>query len=461
MSAAVLEGRARKRETAGPLSLPMAIGLVLVGLFAFAALVLLMSYSDELRPDEPVIATANDPSAVGFKGLQVLLDELGHEVRVDPYPARGEWNGRDFRLYFPTTAFSDARRERLETYAPGLVVLPKWAAGPVAEGESDVVRRSDPGLNRGSGRILSTLAESHVLYVHQGVQIETRVPGSDAPVVISYPQWIEHAPETENEAETEAPEAVEDETDADDPEDEAEKTQFEKDLEELMRELERDRSMELVDRRPPGTFESVLHDMPDLNLLLLSDPDLLNNHGIATEDRARAALALLADAARYYNIEDPVFVFDDNLRRADTSQNLVKLLTRPPFLAATLCLLAAGALIGWQGFNRFGDAVRDGEDGPDTARSGPRALAETAAQFIEGAGRVDRLAPNYADVVRRQAVERLGLSVWDHERADAALRSRETLREIQPTLAAIRGNPTLTPMARAAALQQWKEEITR
>ena len=203
-------------------------------------------------------------------------------------------------------------------------------------------------------------------------------------------------------------------------------------------------------------------------MVVLSDPDFLNNHGIATEGGARAAVALLAEAARFHGIEDPVFVFDDNLRRRDVDQNLVKLLTRPPFLAATLCLLAAGLLVGWQGFNRFGDPVSDDDEvldngvvGEDRARRGPQALATTAARFIRTAGRLDALAPGYADVVRRQAVEAMGLSVWDHARTEAAIRSREELRQITPRWQALKTDPTLSPMQRARALQRWKEAITR
>ena len=438
MSAAIeLEGRARRAGPLQALSLPMALGLVLVGVFAFAAIVLLTSYSDELGSDDPAIATANDRGAVGYAGLQVLLDELGYEVRVDPYPQRGAWNGRDLRLYFPTAAFSESRLERIDTDAPGLVVLPKWRVFPVAPGSTDVVRRSDPGLSYAARRILSVLDEGLSLKQYNSVQTRWEVDGLGT-LEISRPRWIEA-----------------DGRDADGESDDAAQDALDAIILTILAQTDGAGSP------PPDGLDALLHPVDGLSLLVLAEPDLLSNHGIATEPSARIALQLLEAASRRFEIDDPVFVFDDNLRRRDVEQNLVKLLTRPPFLAATLCLLAAGALVGWQGFNRFGEAVRDGEDAPDAASRGPRALAESAAGFILGAGRLDALSPGYAEVVKRQAVEALGLSVWDRARAEAALRSREELRDITPRFAAIRADRTLSPMNRARALLRWKEEIIR
>ena len=471
-----MTGRARRREAAPTMSLPMIIGLVLVSVFAFAALVLLTSYSDELRADEPMTATATDPSAVGYTGLQMLLSELDYEVRVDPYPAQGRWNGRDIRLYFPTGAFSEDRRERMDPAVPGLFILPKWRVQLVAEGSTDVIRWSNPGLSNQGSSILRTLSEGLNVATSSNIQADWNL--SEAGSVrflgmaedLSYPRWVESLPDDVDVAEEDMTQedAAPSEEEADPQEDDAQsdetETDEESDLNETVEELFGDFGL-LVNAqwmdRSPTTADEVLYPLPDQNLLLLAEPDLLSNHGIATEARAQIAVLMLADVARYFDVADPVFVFDDSLRRRDTSQNLVKLLTRPPFLAATLCLLAAGALIGWQGFNRFGDAVRGDEDAADTVSRGPRALAETSAQFIQGAGRLDGLAPNYANVVWRQALQAMGLSVSDRKRAEAAIRSRETLREISPTFEAIKANQTLTPISRAQALQRWKEDIIR
>ena len=466
-STAELTGRARAAEADSGFGLPVILGMVAVSIFAFAALVLLAGYSEDLRPDEPTTATAGDTSAVGYSGLQDLLRELGHEVRVDPYPHRGDWDGRELRLYFPTPAFTESRRDRIDGEAPGLLVLPKWAVVPIREDSTEVIRRSEPGLSSAAALILSVMDDFHGLNTSRVVQGDWALPGTDTSARLSYPRWVVHLSDDE-EAPTDAsdPESGT----SDDTEANAETAENEPDdgngslkdaLEEALASLAGPDNAAVVDEMPPSDdLEALLHTV-GINggeFLVLAEPDLLSNHGIATEPRARAALSVLSLALDHYAITDPVFVFDDSLRRRDTSQNLLKLMTRPPFLAATLCLLAGAALLGWQAFNRFGDG--DDRVGSDAPSRGPRALAETAAAFIAGVGRIDALAPNYADVVKRQALEDMGVSAWDRARSDAALRSREALRDVRPTLDDIFRNTTLTPMARARALQRWKKEIT-
>ena len=471
-----LTGRARKGRRAGPMGFGLIAGLVGVGLFAFAALILLMSYADELRSDPPRFATALDTSAVGFTGLNVLLDDLLVDVSVDPYAAPDFWDGRTVRLYFLTGALSESRLGRIPTEQPALLVLPKWRVSPIEDGDPHVVLRNRPGLTRNSAAALGSLekasdtpfdadgdadedARELAVYAATDIRAALSVDGTDHPV--RYLQWIGPAPE-EPEAEEDEPAEAED-TDGDEAEGDA--TEAETDMEELERLLETfgrsTRNFELQEKSD-ATLDSVLYKLPFTNWLILSEPDLLNNHGIATEDRARLAVRVLDIAAARLDVPDPAFVLDDNLRRRDTDQNLVKLMTRPPFLAATLCLLAAGLLIGWQGFNRFGAPEGEGvQSGEDRITSGPAVLAASAGGFIAGAGRVDDVADRYSDVVRRQVVEALGLSVWDARRVDAALSDREALRDIQPRFAEIAGDPTLTPMTRAARLLRWKEDILK
>lgn len=450
-----LEGRTRRAGAQAAMGLPMAVGLVLVGLFSFAAIVLLSGYADDLRTEPEPMGGATDRSAVGFAGLQVLLREFGHEVRVDPYPAQGQWNGRDLRIYVPTRTPSDSQLERLDTNVPGLVVLPKWSVSRLRQGADPVARTSDPGVSGRGARILDALEPGHELHAHRRVQHDWAVSGLPMAENLTYPITIAHAT-----SEPDMPAEPSDAAEAE-PQDERELTEEEREaleaLEELVGTFGSTAGLSWKAGEPERARDAVLHPLDSYNVLVLSDADLLNNHGIATESRARVAVALLEQVAAAFDIADPVFVFDDNLHRRDTSQNLVKLLTRPPFLAATLCLLAAGALVAWQGFNRFG-APRDEAD--DAPARGPRALAETAGVFITEAGRADGLAPGYAEVVRRQVLERLGLNVWDRARAGAALAARERARDIQPTFEHIE-TMALAPMERVRMLQRWKQEITR
>ena len=468
MMDAELSGRARRRRGAGPMGLGLIAGLVAVGLFAFAALIMLLSYADELREDPVIYGTALDTSAVGFAGLNKLLDEIGADVSVDAYPVEGTYADQDLRVYFLTGAITESRFGRIPRDQPSLLILPKWAATPLEEDSPHIVLREKPGLSReGAGALRSLSRELELdlgLFVAEDVRAAVAIQGE--PVEVRFMQWIADAPEEE-----EKPEEGDaaDEEDALTEEERAAREKARKEAEEAEREME-----ELLERFvgttanfyrrefSGATDENVLYRLPDTQWIVLSDPDLLNNHGIATQDRARVALRVLDMAATRLGVGNGGIVLDDNLRRRDTDQNLVKLMTRPPFLAATLCLLAAGLLVGWQGFNRFGAAEGDGvQSGDDTITSGPAVLARSAGGFIAGAGRIDDVAERYPDVVRRQVIEALGLSVWDARRVDAALSDREELRDIQPRFDEIATNPELTPMTRAARLLRWKEDILK
>jgi hypothetical protein len=74
-------------------------------------------------------------------------------------------------------------------------------------------------------------------------------------------------------------------------------------------------------------------------LILVFEPDLLDNYGLAREENARLAMVLL-DAAT--NGQAMPVTFDITLNGHARSANLLTLAFTPPFLAATLCLLLAG-----------------------------------------------------------------------------------------------------------------------
>lgn len=460
-----LAGRRRRRVGAVAFSPALMVGLVIVGLFAFSALILLSSYADELRPDDTPIATAQDPSAVGYLALRHLLDEAGVETRTDPYAHKGAWDGRSIRLYFPTPAFSKKRAERIDRDVPGILVLPKWIAIPIEDGATDVIRPRDPGLSSTARNIMDILLPDDRLL--NGEEIRASIFIGDANArqahVIKYPQFIA-PPKTDlksildNIAEGEA--ANEQQIDAGiEGDEDAEKSHADQLGEgtSIVRGID---ASAMAAQHPPtltGSRSGVyLKQIEGTKLYVLSEPDLFNNQALKIQSGAEAAIGILSLVSAQFDIADPIIVFDDSLRRRDTRQNLVKLLTRPPFLAATLCLLAAGAFVGWQSVERFGDPERSDNDQP---RGGSASLARTSAQFIRGAGRMIMIAPFYSDVVRRQVIEALGVALWDETRIDALIEKREMDRQISPSFEDIKADKNLDPMARATALGRWKNDI--
>lgn len=158
-------------------------------------------------------------------------------------------------------------------------------------------------------------------------------------------------------------------------------------------------------------------------LLIVFEPDLLDNYGMASLNNARLAEALVR--ASGIGAGEPV-VFDLTLNGLGQSDNLLTLAFTPPFLAATLCLLLAAVITGWRAFLRFGPPMA-------TRRAiafGKRALVANAASFVRRSGRLHLIAGPYSDRARERLAR--GLALPRHldagqaeEAIDRALASRE------------------------------------
>lgn len=158
---------------------------------------------------------------------------------------------------------------------------------------------------------------------------------------------------------------------------------------------------------------------PDLYpVIFVADPDLANNYGLADAKRAAAAIALVDELTWAEDIDH--VTFDMTLSGFGASENLLTLAFRPPFLAATLCLLVALLIVGWRAFQRFGPAAANG---PDIA-FGKRQLIANGAGLIVRARRFRLLGAPYAALAARRLAERLGLSRPDPQAIDAALARR-------------------------------------
>lgn len=172
-----------------------------------------------------------------------------------------------------------------------------------------------------------------------------------------------------------------------------------------------------ADAEPPEGATSFAPDR--YPVIVLADPDLANNWGLADATRAAAAIALVERLTQDDEIDR--VSFDLTLNGFGASENLLTLAFRPPFLAATLSLLVALLIVGWRAFQRFGPAAVSA--GPDIA-FGKRQLIRNGAGLILRARRFRLLAAPYAALAARRLAERLGLARPDPEAIDAALARR-------------------------------------
>ncbi len=137
-------------------------------------------------------------------------------------------------------------------------------------------------------------------------------------------------------------------------------------------------------------------------LIIVAEPDLLDNWGTSDEGRTREALQLFRLAAGH---DHATINFDLTLNGFKRSANLLTLAFKPPFLAATLCLLIAALVAGWRAFLRFGPALAEGR----VIAFGKTALVANSAGLVRRSGRLHLLGAPYAALLRERLAQRLAL----------------------------------------------------
>ncbi|MBO9498844.1 MAG: DUF4350 domain-containing protein [Novosphingobium sp.] len=215
-------------------------------------------------------------------------------------------------------------------------------------------------------------------------------------------------------------------------------------------------------------------------LVVIAEPDLVNNYGLADKDRALLALSIVE--ASLEGAHMPV-AFDLTFNGLGQNDNLLTLAFRPPFLAATLCFLIAALVVAWRAFRRFGPPA--GAGGPRMGRRqlaaggvdeaaamatfafGKRELATNGAALIQRAKRLHLLGAPYAALVRNRIAQALGLRPGaDIALTEGAIDALLERRGLQPNFASqaealrqARGPHEL--LRRAHALREIERNLSR
>jgi hypothetical protein len=400
----------------------VAFALVAAAVVSAALFLVLTAYAPQLRNPSDGRAHALSASAVGYAGLAELLRASGMTATVshDPRPSLALRATNVFVLT-PELGGSTGGKDLLQASGEKLIVLPKWAAAPSPFHHGWVVKL---------GAYPAALIETGMLKPLLGGDWSLTVdPGASRPKLLGTGGAFS----------------------------------FDTDL--PLGQIDHFRTFaNLPSGWVPALVDKlgrvVLAEKIGSPVYVLSDPDILNNQGLAQPDNARAALVLLHGLAA--GAEQPV-VFDVSLDGFARSRDMLRLIFEPPFLAATLCVLGAALLMGLHAAVRFG-APRP----PARALAlGKRALAETSAGLIRMGGREPAMAPRYADLTRDWAARRLGVARSQDEAAVASALDRigrqRTLDDPYSLLAAdarrVRDEAGL--MRSAKRLYRWRLEMTR
>lgn len=379
--------------------------VVAIGIIAFAGMLVLGAYAPDLRSGRNGGGHALSNAATGFSGIVQLARATGR----NPLILRNEnfLDTEDLVVLTPENGMTDMSKvlERRST-KPTLVVLPKW--NTVADPARTGWVRSQ-GL-RPAWDTERVLAPDHKLKVRRhrggGTPLKT-IPG-DAPRAL---RFIAPGP------------------------------------------LQTVGGSGFVPIVTDSDGQAVLLRFENQALYLLADPDLLSNRAMADLDRAAAALAMLD----YLNSTGAKSImFDVTLNGLGQSRSPLKLMFDPPFLAATLAIVAALLLAGLQAISRFGPARR-----PDRAIAfGKAALIDNAAALVRQARRESRLGGRYAEMIRDKAVTVFGVPARLRDSALTdyldKLEGRASFSTLASAAEQARSREEL--LAAAQALHEWQGE---
>jgi hypothetical protein len=133
---------------------------------------------------------------------------------------------------------------------------------------------------------------------------------------------------------------------------------------------------------------------------VLSDPDVIANHGLADAGNAALAVAMIE---RLRSGEGNV-VFDETIHGfVAASANPLLLLLRFPFVMATIQGVIAVALLLWATLGRFGTA----QPAPAAISTGRQGLLENIAQLVEFSGHQETMVKRYVLETLRDAGRQL------------------------------------------------------
>jgi hypothetical protein len=379
-----------------------------VGTLAFIAMLVLGAYAPDLRSGHNGGSHALSNAATGFSGIVRLAEETGRNpviVRSEP-----DFDTEDLAVITPEDAATnlnkilDARGSRVT-----LVVLPKWLTAP---------DQSHPGWVRVTQLIYPQSPEGVLAPLVKLKISRTKAHGEPLRNLDrAMPADVRFL----------APAVVQ--------------------------------SMAGPDLKPLITTPDgkiVLAKFGDLPLYVLSDPDLLNNHGMGNQQQASSALAML-DFLNSTGAKS--ILFDVTANGLGRSRSPLKLAFDAPFLGVTLTIFVAMLLAAWQALVRFGPVRRRER----AIAFGKAALVDNSAALIRKAGRESHLGSRYVDVIRNRAVALFRLPpTLDPKELDDRLEALNPRRSfVTAASAAERARTREELLGAAQSLNQWLEEVQR
>jgi len=207
----------------------------------------------------------------------------------------------------------------------------------------------------------------------------------------------------------------------------------------------------------------------DTALWIVSDPDLLSNHGLVRGDNAALILSILRRAAGSQaraGGESGALVFDETMHGFRSEPSLWRVLFEFPLVLATLQALLAVGLLVWAATGRFGKPVA----AAPALAPGVEFLIDNSAALLRFAGHAGAALSRYLETAVQDAARALhapasldaaGTARWLDQLASA--RGLSTgLAELEAEVnqvAEARGDRARQVTAAALRVHRWRQEM--
>lgn len=197
-------------------------------------------------------------------------------------------------------------------------------------------------------------------------------------------------------------------------------------------------------------------------IFVLSDPDLLSNHGIGEGENAAILLGLLA----LFKPDSGHVVIDETMHGFHSDPNLWRKLFELPFIMPTILTMAAIIVLLWASASRFGAPL----PAEGSSRKSEFGLIESAVDLLHQAGHGTEIAKRYPSVVLREVSQRLHAPrrlseqarlTWI-DRVGAARGVETTYSTLQAEVEAASSNRSTggeRTLRAVKRLHQWKQEM--
>ncbi len=197
-------------------------------------------------------------------------------------------------------------------------------------------------------------------------------------------------------------------------------------------------------------------------VFVISDPDILANHGIGKENNA----ALLFDLLSLFRPADGSIIIDETVHGFRSNPNLWRQVFEVPFIVPTLLALVAFAILLCAATGRFGSPISPARQ----SRESEMGLIENAADLLQEAGHGTAIVRRYPTVALRTVAQRLHaprrlneteLIAWI-DRVGTTRNVRRSYRTLQDEIEKAMSHHSIDDervLRMAQNLHQWKQEM--